>query len=201
MTNNGGLSRLLRDREPGQAVIRDRCDPKSVTDAEAMKRFQQWESHGGAVVEQARLVPVGRLAPDEPPKDLRARHFHRHIDTSWRRTSYSGLVRSAQEAVGSTANRKCWNSTTRWPTSLCWRRLRGPELASPMADLPTGAKFGSLVHAVLETADPQAVDLEGELREQIDRHSLWWPVDVSPPIWRPGCSPCTTHHSVRWPMA
>ena len=27
-----------------------------------------------------------------------------------------------------------------------------------MADLPTGAKFGTLVHAVLETADPLAGD-------------------------------------------
>lgn len=49
---------------------------------------------------------------------------------------------------------------------------------SPMAELPTGAKFGSLVHAVLETADPLAADLEAELRAQIDKHSVWWPVDV-----------------------
>jgi exodeoxyribonuclease V beta subunit len=47
-----------------------------------------------------------------------------------------------------------------------------------MADLPSGAKFGSLVHAVLETADPQASDLAAELRTQIDKHSVWWPVDV-----------------------
>jgi exodeoxyribonuclease V beta subunit len=49
-----------------------------------------------------------------------------------------------------------------------------------MADLPSGAKFGSLVHAVLETADPSAVDLAAELRTQIDKHSVWWPVDVAP---------------------
>ena len=34
---------------------------------------------------------------------------------------------------------------------------------SPMADLPAGATFGTLVHAVLETTDPQAADLAGEL--------------------------------------
>ena len=53
-------------------------------------------------------------------------------------------------------------------------------MPSPMADLPTGAKFGSLVHAVLETADPMAADLAAELRTQIDKHSAWWPVDVAP---------------------
>src|SRR5260370_25082186 len=49
-----------------------------------------------------------------------------------------------------------------------------------MADLPTGAKFGTLVHAVLETADPFAPDLAAELESQIREHSVWWPVDVDP---------------------
>ena len=47
-----------------------------------------------------------------------------------------------------------------------------------MADLPMGAKFGTLVHAVLETADPFAADLAAELEAQIREHSVWWPVDV-----------------------
>jgi exodeoxyribonuclease V beta subunit len=48
-----------------------------------------------------------------------------------------------------------------------------------MADLPTGAKFGTLVHAVLETADPLSANLMDELRTQIDTHSVWWPVNVT----------------------
>ena len=47
-----------------------------------------------------------------------------------------------------------------------------------MAELPKGAKFGTLVHAVLETADPFAADLAAELAAQIREHSVWWPVDV-----------------------
>ena len=43
----------------------------------------------------------------------------------------------------------------------------GPDVPSPMADLPAGAKFGSLVHAVLETADPFAADLAAELEAQV----------------------------------
>ncbi|MFM9034916.1 MAG: exodeoxyribonuclease V subunit beta, partial [Mycobacterium sp.] len=54
----------------------------------------------------------------------------------------------------------------------------GADLPSPMGGLPTGAKFGTLVHAVLESADPLAADLPAELAAQIARHSVWWPVDV-----------------------
>ena len=46
-----------------------------------------------------------------------------------------------------------------------------------MADLPAGATFGSLVHGVLEHADPFADDFPAELathREQL----AWWPVDA-----------------------
>jgi exodeoxyribonuclease V beta subunit len=51
-----------------------------------------------------------------------------------------------------------------------------------MAELPAGAKFGTLVHAVLETADPFAADLAAELEAQIRAHSVWWPVDVAPDV-------------------
>ena len=55
----------------------------------------------------------------------------------------------------------------------------GADVPSPMADLPMGAKFGTLVHAVLETADPFAADLAAELEAQIREHAVWWPVDVA----------------------
>jgi exodeoxyribonuclease V beta subunit len=58
----------------------------------------------------------------------------------------------------------------------------GPNLPSPMADLPVGAKFGTLVHAVLETASPFAADLATELESQVRVHSVWWPVDVAPEV-------------------
>jgi exodeoxyribonuclease V beta subunit len=50
------------------------------------------------------------------------------------------------------------------------------DIPSPMADLPGGAAFGTLVHAIAETADPTAVDLHAELtgraREQLARHGV-----------------------------
>jgi exodeoxyribonuclease V beta subunit len=51
---------------------------------------------------------------------------------------------------------------------------------TPMADLPAGAAFGSLVHAVLEHADPDAPDLGAELRRHTADHLRWWPVAVTP---------------------
>jgi exodeoxyribonuclease V beta subunit len=52
------------------------------------------------------------------------------------------------------------------------------DLASPLAGMPAGTAFGSLVHAVLETADPSVSDLAAELEKQVRRHLAWWPVDA-----------------------
>ena len=59
-------------------------------------------------------------------------------------------------------------------------RTAGPDVASPMAELPVGATFGSLVHAVLEHTDPDAPDLRAELLGHIDEQLGWWPVDARP---------------------
>ena len=50
------------------------------------------------------------------------------------------------------------------------------HVPSPMADLPVGAGFGSLVHAVLEESDAQAPDLLTELRAHIEEQIIRWPV-------------------------
>ncbi|WP_059014298.1 exodeoxyribonuclease V subunit beta [Mycobacterium sp. M26] len=174
---NGGLSRLLRGRRPGQAAVPDRCDPEKIDDADAMALLRQWEEVGGLVIEESRIAPVVELTANQPRDDLGVRHFHRAIDTTWRRTSYSGLIRAAEtpgvssepEVVG--LDDESVDVTVTTPAA-------GLDVPSPMADLPTGATFGSLVHAVLETADPLATDLAAELQRQIERHAVWWPVEV-----------------------
>jgi exodeoxyribonuclease V beta subunit len=56
------------------------------------------------------------------------------------------------------------------------------QVGVPMATLPMGATFGSLVHAVLEHADPAAPDFDGDLRAEllhhVDEQLAWWPVTV-----------------------
>ncbi len=49
-----------------------------------------------------------------------------------------------------------------------------------MADLPSGAALGSLVHGVLELADPEAPDLRAELVTRAREQLQWWPVGVEP---------------------
>jgi exodeoxyribonuclease V beta subunit len=174
---NGGLSRLLRGRRPGQAAVPDRCDPERIEDAEAMGLLREWETAGGPVLEESVIAAAAELATPELREDLGVRHFHRSIDTTWRRTSYSGLIRAAETSrVGSEPEVVQLDDEV--ADIAVTAPPGGADLPSPMADLPTGAKFGSLVHAVLETADPLAGDLAGELQTQIERHSVWWPVDV-----------------------
>ena len=175
---NGGLSRLLRDRRPGEATVHTRCDPATVTDDEALQRFREWEAAGGPVIEEAVIAPLTQLPAEPRPTQLAARHFHRTIDTAWRRTSYSGLVRSAQENAGVSTEPEVIGLDDEVPDIALATPTEASDLPSPMSELPKGAKFGTLVHAVLETADPLAGDLAAELHTQIVKHSVWWPVDV-----------------------
>ena len=54
------------------------------------------------------------------------------------------------------------------------------SVPSPMADLPVGATFGSLVHAVLEHADPDADDFRAELLGHVHEQLVRWPVAARP---------------------
>jgi exodeoxyribonuclease V beta subunit len=174
---NGGLSRLLRGRRPGESVVPDSVSPAKVSDDNAMARLKEWETVGGPVIEESVVRPVPLRPTGETSTDFQARHFHRSIDTAWRRTSYSGLIRSAETTPVSSEPEvvELDDEVAEIPLVTS---ATGAEVPSPMADLPSGAKFGTLVHAVLETADPFAVDLAGELEAQVRKHAMWWPVDV-----------------------
>lgn len=175
---NGGLSRLLRDRRPGDTVVRDQCELRTVTDEEARERFVQWQDAGGPVVEDAEIATPAPLVSRPMPTDLSARHFHRSIDTSWRRTSYSGLVRAAQDVSGVSSEPEVIELDDEVPDIALTTPAEGADVQSPMARLPVGAKFGTLVHAVLESADPFAADLAAELQTHVAKHSVWWPIGV-----------------------
>ncbi|HEY2167241.1 MAG TPA: 3'-5' exonuclease, partial [Jatrophihabitantaceae bacterium] len=174
---NGGLSRLLRGRRPGEPHVPNSVQPAKVSDGDAIARLREWEAAGGPVIEDSVARPVPALPRQRPPAELDARPFRRAIDTSWRRTSYSGLIRAADAAPVSSEP-----EAVELDDEVAEIPLLSPAVddgvPSPMADLPTGAKFGTLVHKVLETADPFAVDLAAELEASIREHSVWWPVDV-----------------------
>ena len=106
------------------------------------------------MIEEAEIGSQAIVPADPRPDNLSARHFHRSIDTAWRRTSYSGLVRSAQESVGVSSEPEVIELDDEVPDIALVTPAEGSDLISPMTDLPTGAKFGTLVHSVLETTDP-----------------------------------------------
>ncbi len=176
---NGGLSRLLRDRGFGQAEVLDKCKSAPISDDDAWTVFKQWEAAGGPSVEESVSVAAS-VSPAAPPlPDFAVRHFHRSIDTTWRRTSYSALVRGA-EPVGVESEPEVSARDDEVEAVVVTEPSPGSDVASPLAGMPSGTAFGSLVHAVLETADPSAADLAFELEEQVRRHLAWWPVGVDP---------------------
>ena len=197
---NGGLSRLLRGRGLGEAVVPDRCEPK-VTDHTALACFRTWEAAGGPVVEESKVVGAAQAPAPSLPEGLGVRRFSRSIDLSWRRTSYSGLIRSAAESAGVDSEPEVApldDEVAEVPV-VDEAPAPGVEVASPMADLPAGATFGSLVHAVLETADPEADELSSELAREARRHLAWWPVETTAEDLAAALVPL--HHTPLGPLA
>ena len=183
---NGGLSRLLRGRGIGDRDVPDSCGP-TIADEEAIRILTAWQDAGGPVVEESTPASFQMAESRGVTGNLAARHFHRAIDTDWRRTSYSGLIRGAAGSlsggVGSEPDTAGKDDEAPEPADLLARTVPADDtdaMISPMADLPAGAAFGSLVHAVLEQADPMAVDLAAELTERAAEQLPWWPVDAEP---------------------
>ncbi len=175
---NGGLSRLLRGRRPGEPCVPVRCTPPKISDDDAMVVLREWEAAGGPVIEASVVAAAPAVPAKVVPSDLASRHFHRSIDTGWRRTSYSSLVRVA-EAAGVTSEPEVTELDDEAREIPLTENASGPDVPSPMAALPAGATFGSLVHAVLETTDPGAFDFAFELQTQVRRQLRWWSVDVT----------------------
>jgi exodeoxyribonuclease V beta subunit len=123
--------------------------------------------------------------------DLRAGRFDRELDLAWRRTSYSALTAAAHDAggasgidpapaVGSEPERGGLEDE---PASVEPLRVAAPAagdpalaVTSPMARLPGGTAFGSLVHAVLETVDTSEAVLADEISARVaEQLSRWAP--------------------------
>jgi exodeoxyribonuclease V beta subunit len=169
------------------------------TDAVAVETFARWAAAGGLVVEPAQpaLSAPARLPADEAT--LSVRTFARQVDTAWRRTSYSALAAyDAPSEPLATVTSEPENpprddevlpivadppatrpDATAEAVSVAVSE-KPAAVVSPMADLPVGATFGSLVHAVLEHTDPDAPAYDGDLRAEIAAHvaeqQVWWPV-------------------------
>ncbi|WP_344774964.1 UvrD-helicase domain-containing protein [Nocardioides panacisoli] len=189
-TAAGGLHRLLFGRQPGIAEVPDQ---QQVGDDDyAARVLALIEELGGPAAEVSVVAEAVAERSDGERAELAVRTFDREVDVEWRRTSYSGLIR-ADETGGHGAVTSEPEQTGRededQPESATdgsrhgrseTSSTAGEPLVSPMADLPAGATFGSLVHAVLEHADPDAPDLETELLAHVREQLRWWYVAAAP---------------------
>ncbi len=136
-----------------------------------------------------------------PRTGLGVRAFSRALDVEWRRTSYSALTAAAHGAaptpsVGSEPElhreddeaalpaEQGAGSAPEHPLSLDLAPESGPsplDALSPMGDLPSGAEFGTAVHAVFETVDPTAADLPAALRAASQRALSYGGGTLPPP--------------------
>ncbi len=176
------LHRLL-SRAAGDSAVPP--SPPVPSDDDLVALFGAWAARGGPAPEASRLVEPGPPAPPDAVGALAVRRFGREVDTTWRRTSYSAL--SAVEVVAPTGGvgsepevtAKDDEPVDAVPVEATPETIED-DVPSPMAELPVGATFGSLVHAVLEHTDPEAPDLHAELLGHVQEQLSWWPVDVDP---------------------
>ena len=124
-----------------------------------------WLAEAGIAVEDCEPVtsPV-RRPPATKPDMLTLPRMAREIDQLWRRTSYSGLTEAVHARPPVALGETGWTEDE--PADEPARASSQPGTPSPMAALPGGTGFGSLVHEVLENLDWYASD-EGELAERV----------------------------------
>lgn len=187
-TPQSALHRLVFGRAPNAAAV-----PESVPvldHATTEEYARRWEKVGAFSVETAEPAQLADTVGEPVRRELTARRWDRRIDTVWRRTSYSALSAAAEAELATrvtAADGPMVDSepeyTTRQDEPTVEPRSHAElenDLVSPMAALPAGATFGSLVHEVLELADPAAPEHGGDLREEmlarIAEARVRWPV-------------------------
>ena len=175
-TAPSALNRLLFGEFGADGSPRPRADVPS--DDDARRRLDELAagSRHTIVIESVPDHPSAIWSPAvAPPAPLAAAKFARELDTAWRRTSYTGLTAAAYESAGvgsepEDPERQDEEAVPPPPAATDTagddERLRA--VPSPMADLPTGTAFGTLVHGVLETVDTAAADLAAELRARCE---------------------------------
>ncbi len=185
---HAGLTRFLFGRDADEPAV-PLTVSRGPSDSDVLSRLKHWQELGAVSVELSEVAGGPTLVAPPAPVLLGIRSFGRSVDTAWRRTSYSGLVRDAEQAPTPESEPEVEGTVDEEGDETTSESGRGPlqdagtgtqNLLSPMNDLPAGATFGSLVHAVLEHADPSAADLVAELSRRVAEEQQWWSVDATP---------------------
>lgn len=124
-----------------------------------------WLAGAGIVCLPCSTGPIPVLAHRRDRlEELIAPAFSASIDPVWRRTSYSGLTQGAHDAAHLIAENAVLDDE---PVDTSDDGDPAAGAPSPMADLPAGAAFGSLVHEIFEHLDWHASDEELDKRLKV----------------------------------
>ena len=181
------LARLLF--EPGTVELNWTPGERQVVD-----RLQAIAAKAPGTISIERTVggSPGRWSGSQAaPVRLDVRPFRRRLDTTWRRASYTSLTSLAGEADVASEPETTGIVDEELPTGPevpgtvdaagdDEARLRAVPL--PLAAMPGGTRTGTLVHAVLETVDFTAddLDLDRELAAGFERELSWRHADIGP---------------------
>jgi len=117
-------------------------------------------------------------AASQGPTLERAR-LERRLDYEWRRASFSSL--SPEHPIGSATDTAEPTKDDEIDLTVEPEELAGAGASLlPMADLPRGARFGTLVHHILEQVPFDSPDLEAAIRETAGEalRLAAWDIDV-----------------------
>ena len=172
------LHRLLFGDRARDGQVKDKVPVPA--DPRITQRFAELVAagHGSVTVEPVNGDVTAHWQPPRPAHPhLAARTFARGLDTTWGRTSYSGLtsaVHGEPPGVSSEADEpgvldEPEPGVTIPPGAAIPPVAAAPgeetmrAVVSPMSALPGGAAFGTVVHEVMEHLDTSAPDLLAEL--------------------------------------
>ncbi|MFQ5555178.1 MAG: UvrD-helicase domain-containing protein [Acidimicrobiia bacterium] len=118
-------------------------------------------------------APVHHERDPAAPTPLDRARLGRSLDHLWRRVSFSSL--SPDRPL--TGDADTAERPDRVDEAAADEELPAASAGElPMAELPRGARFGSLVHEIFERLSFDAPDLEGAIREELiraTRHARW----------------------------
>jgi exodeoxyribonuclease V beta subunit len=170
--NTGGapLHRLLFAARSSDGELADRHPVPS--DGWVRERLDELASRaGGAIAVEDAAADRGEQWAPHPstPARLSVREFARPLDLAWTRTSYSGITAGLHELTGAgevsteAESPGTVDEPPVEPAAPTEPATGGAAVPSPMAELPVGAAFGTLVHQILELTDFADPDLRSQL--------------------------------------
>jgi exodeoxyribonuclease V beta subunit len=138
--------------------------------------------------------PWAPAAAGEDRPDLETHPFDVWLDRSRHRWSFSAITQYAaadsvdpsdpSDTDAGAGDERWWGSTADddrpggGPEGLAPTGRAGP--VSPLAWLPAGTAFGTLVHSVLEEIDFAAADVRDQVAAEVDRQLAWRSLELTP---------------------